>query len=440
MKNYQFYHMYPLGMLKNQTIPYLHEFIPHLTSMNINGIYLGPVFSSVHHGYDTIDYLKVDQRLGSNDDLYEFIQACHHKEIHVILDCVFNHVSREFFAFQDVLEHKQNSNYRHWFNLDFNRNNKRNDGFSYDTWDGHDDLVKLNLRESDVITYLLDVATKWVEWFDIDGLRLDAADVMDREFIRRLTVNMRQMKKDFFIVGEMVHGDYSKLIQETGIDSVTNYEAYKGLYSSLNDVNYFEIAHSFKRLLTNQGAINKHLTTQEPNKKQFLYNFVDNHDVNRIASVLKEERFLYPLYLMLYTMPGYTSLYYKSEFGAKGMRSSTSDQELRKPFILDEIDGENPIYQMIKRLSTIRKELPVLAEGTYEEFIVEHQLMGYFLSNSKSTLLVLINSSSNPIVLNGNIAQKISNRLGDTVYDHLNNEKLSKNNITVYPNWGRILS
>jgi len=424
MKNYQFYHIYPLGMLKNQTLPYLHGFIPHLKSMNINGIYLGPVFSSVHHGYDTIDYLNVDQRLGTNDDLYTLIKDCHQNEIDVILDCVFNHVSREFFAFQDVLVNRQHSRYQHWFHLDFNRNNQRNDGFSYNTWDGHDDLVKLNLRDADVINYLIDVATKWVEWFDIDGLRLDAADVMDREFIRRLTEKMRQLKKDFFIVGEMVHGDYTKLIQDTGIDSVTNYEAYKGLYSSLNDVNYFEIAHSFKRLFNGKR----------------LYNFVDNHDVNRVASVLKEERFLYPLYLMLYTMPGYTSLYYKSEFGAKGMRSSTSDSDLRKPFTIEEIDHENPIYQMIQRLSTLRNELPVLSEGAYEELIVEHQLIGYFLSNSKSSVVVLINSSSSPIVLNSSITQKIVNRLGVSIYDHLNREQLSKSNMTIYPNWGRILS
>lgn len=425
MKNYQFYHIYPLGMLGNEKISYLHQFIPHMKSINTNGLYLGPVFSSLSHGYDTVDYLQVDKRLGSNQDLYHFVHDCHQQDIDVILDCVFNHVSRDFFAFQDVLINKQQSIYCGWFRLDFSKNNCRNDGFAYDTWDGYDELVKLNLKDQGVVEYLLDVSRKWIAWFDIDGIRLDAADVMDRDFIHLLTVEMKKIKKDFYVVAEMVRGNYAEMIKHTEITSVTNYECYKGLYSSLNDANYFEIAYSLKRLFTEQVPL--------------LYNFVDNHDVNRVASQLNDEDQLYPLYLMLYTIPGIVSLYYKSEFASKGIRTSSSDSQLRTQFRFDEVDTSHPLYRFIQKISSIRKKNPILQNGSYKEVIVDHQLIGYLRSDGTTQLLILINSSKKPVNLNAEQQRKIAAELGTQLYDLLDEKTALLDQCVIYPNWGRIL-
>jgi glycosidase len=441
MKNYQFYHIYPLGMLENEGLGRLHQFIPHLKALNINAVYLGPVFSSQSHGYDTIDYLSVDSRLGCNGDLVNFVKACHDQEMDVILDCVFNHVSREFFAFKDLMLNKQQSIYRDWFCLDFSKDNHRRDGFSYETWDGHDTLVKLNLHNKQVADYLIEVVKNWINWFNIDGLRLDAADVMDRGFIKRLNQEMLLLKKDFFIMAEMVHGNYWEMIAQTGITAVTNYECYKGLYSSLNDRNYYEIAHSLNRLFSNKKEGHSKLvdSTDSTFSPPLLYNFVDNHDVNRVASQLKEPGYLYPLYLMLYTIPGIVSLYYKSELGAKGVRTYTSDAQLRAPFRLNEIEPTNPLLCFIQKLSSIRKAFPQLMFNDYREILVDHQLIGYLRGEGVNKILVLINSSQQNIRLTSEQISKIRGMFDHQVYDLLEEKVFSLEHGYLYPNYGRIL-
>jgi glycosidase len=441
MKAYQFYHIYPLGMLnklgKNSSkqsnegnLKDIEDFIDHFKEMSINGLYIGPIFESVFHGYDTIDYRKIDSRLGDNAMFQSFVEQCHQKDIDVIVDCVFNHVSREFFAFKDLLKNKEDSIYRHWFYTHFDSNNGHNDGFAYDTWDGHENLVKLNLKNEEVGNYLIDVAKGWLSEFKIDGLRLDAADVMDRDFIRKLNGELKIINPNMFIVGEMVHGDYMNLIEETGIDSVTNYECYKGLYSSLNDENYFEIAHSFKRLMSQEGLL----------KNKYLYNFLDNHDVNRIASQLKEERYLYPIYIMMYTMKGYTSLYYKSELGVRGKRDNTSDQALRPSYKSEEIEDNNPLLLTIKKLSQIRRKYDLLTFGDYEEVVVSHKLIVYRRFRDDQSLLCIINASNESQVIDKAILAHWKHVYNLTAYDLLNQEWIEKDtHFTIHPNWGAIL-
>ena len=437
MKNYQFYHIYPLGMLdklnnnNDLNLRNLTEFITHLKEMHINALQIGPIFESVYHGYETIDYKKIDSRLGSNDDFKEMVGSYHYNDIDVIVDCVFNHVSRDFFAFRDVLEFRESSKYLNWFYINTNTNNHRNDGFTYETWDGHDELVKLNLDNNEVCDYLIDVAKFWFYEFKIDGLRLDAADVMKPEFIKRLNNEMKALKSDFYIVGEMVHGDYNGLLNRTGIDSITNYECYKGLYSSLNDTNYHEIAYSFKRLFGQDGMI----------KNKCLYNFVDNHDVNRVASEIKDSKHLYPLYLMMYTMNGFTSIYYKSELGADGKRSNTSDYALRQPFLINELDYQNNLLESIKKISKIRSNEPVLAFGDYEELVVNSSLIGYRRFKNGKSIVTFINSSDEPSIIDKNIFSHWANSYGLNGYDLLNEESVIKGeHLVIHPNWGRILT
>lgn len=443
MKNYQFYHIYPLGMLNkleekkgDLTLSYLLNFIDHLKEMNINGFCLGPVFESKYHGYDTIDYYKVDSRLGTNEELKNLINECHKNDIDVIFDCVFNHVSREFFAFEDCLINKENSIYKDWFHINFECNNHRNDGFSYDTWAGHDELVKFNLYNPEVKQYLFDVMTMWIDYFDIDGVRLDAANVMDRGFQRELGNLCRSKKTNFYMVGETVGGDYQGLMEEASLDSVTNYECYKGLYSSLNDQNYFEINYALNRLFGQDGLI----------KGQGLYNFVDNHDVNRVASSLNNEKNLFPLYMMLYTMKGSIAIYYKSEFGEKGERTNESDLMLRRPFTYEECmdNKEHPLFKIIKKLSLIRRQYPVLCHGYYEGVFIENKFIGYRRYDEETSIFVLLNCDTEIYKLNGDKVNCLINKYNLKGIDILNDEKILSSSqvsdaLSIAPSWGRII-
>jgi glycosidase len=221
----------------------------------------------------------------------------------LILDGVFNHVGRDFWAFRDVLSAREQSVYREWFaGLKFGESSPYHDPFTYEGWNGHYSLVKLNLHHPAVVQHLFDAVSLWVEEFNIDGLRLDAADSIDIEFLRKLADFCQNLRPDFWLMGEVVHGDYRHWANDQALDSVTNYECYKGLYSSHVDRNYFEIGYSLNRQFGPDGLY-RHLP---------LYNFVDNHDVNRVMSYLKNPAHLYPLYCLLFTMPGIPSIYYGS--------------------------------------------------------------------------------------------------------------------------------
>ena len=179
-ENASFYHIYPLGLCGapklnegQEVVERLNKLLPwigHIKEIGCNAVYLGPVFESVGHGYETTDYKKVDRRLGTNDTLRNFVDECHRQGIRVILDGVFNHTGREFFAFKDIKEKREQSSYRDWYcNVNFGGNNEYNDGFSYDNWGGYNLLVKLNQWNPAVRDYICDVIRFWVKEFDIDG-------------------------------------------------------------------------------------------------------------------------------------------------------------------------------------------------------------------------------------------------------------------------------
>ena len=263
------------------------------------------------HGYDTVNYHFLDRRLGTNDNLIEVIRFFHDYGIKIILDAVFNH-TKKLFAFKDLLQYGAQSQYKDWYSgIDFTRRSPLNDPFSYNCWNGHYTLVKLNLQNKTVQNYLFDCVKQWISDFEIDGLRLDTADCLDFNFMSGLRDVCKKANPDFWIMGEVIHGDYSRWANDNTIHSTTNYEGYKGLYSSHNDLNYFEIAYSLNRQYGTYGIY----------KNLFLYNFADNHDVTRVASILKEKKHLFPLYTLLYTIPGIPSIYYGSEFGIEGVKS-----------------------------------------------------------------------------------------------------------------------
>lgn len=355
-----FYQIYPLGFcgasfendgVVNENILKVADWIPHIKETGCNAIYFSPVFESDTHGYNTRDYSKIDSRLGTNDDFKELCKKLHENDIKVVLDGVFNHVGRGFWAFKDVLEKREGSPYKDWFNVNFSGNSGYNDGLWYEGWEGHYDLVKLNLRNEQVVNHIFECIKGWIEEFDIDGLRLDVAYCLDHDFIRRLRSTCDSMKKDFLLLGELLHGDYSMFVNDSMLHSATNYECYKGIHSSFNSMNMFEICHSLKNQFGPENWCRY--------RGMHLLAFVDNHDVSRIASILTNPQHLPLAYAVMFGMPGIPCVYYGSEWGTKALKSD-GDPALRVSF---EKPESNELTEWISKLAKAHKESKALCHG-----------------------------------------------------------------------------
>ena len=252
-----FYQIYPLGFCRALDAPRdgqnrigkVKEWIPHLQKLGVTAVLFNPVFASDFHGYDTEDLLRLDSRLGTDDDFASVCSALHEAGMRVILDGVFNHVGRNFPPFRDVREHREQSRYASWFHIDFGGNTGYGDGFWYEPWEGHYELVKLNLDNPEVRNYLYSCVGKWMDRFGIDGLRLDVAYLLPDFFLSELRDFCLARKSDFFLVGEILGGDYNRLLNI--LPSCTNYECRKGLYSSFQSMNLFEIGYSLNRQFGN---------------------------------------------------------------------------------------------------------------------------------------------------------------------------------------------
>ena len=390
-----FYQIYPLGFcgapFENDGVPEnritkVNDWIPHFQKLGCNAVYFSPVFESDTHGYNTRDFRKIDTRLGTNEDFAQVCRNLHNAGIRVVLDGVFNHVGRGFWAFRDVLEKRWNSPYKDWFHIDFNGNSNYNDGLWYEGWEGNYDLVKLNLRNDEVINHIFESIRLWTEWFDIDGLRLDVAYCLDRDFIRRLRSFCDALKPDFFLVGEMLHGDYNQIMNDQMLHSVTNYECYKGLYSSFNSMNLFEINHS----LMNQFGP-EYWTRY---KGQHLLSFVDNHDVTRVASQLNNEAHLPLIYALLFGMPGIPCIYYGSEWGAKAHKSE-GDPALRACF---DAPQETELTAWIAKLSAAKKGSRALNYGGFQSMVLTNKQCVFLREADGERVFAAINADEEEYV------------------------------------------
>lgn len=397
-----FYHIYPLGLTgapkQNAYEAPVHRlrtllpWISHIREIGCNALYIGPLFESVGHGYETTDYKKLDSRLGTNEDLTDFVAECHKQGVRVILDGVFNHTGRDFFAFQDIRKNREQSEYKDWYcKVNFSGNNSFGDGFSYENWGGYDLLAKLNQHNPAVKEYICDVVRFWVKEFDIDGIRLDAADVMDFEYMKALRQVANEVKPDFWLMGEVIHGNYSRWANEGTLHSVTNYMLHKALYSAHNDHNYYEIAHTIKYVEDMAGGnIN-------------LYTFVDNHDVERIYTKLKNKAHMTPVHVMLYSLPGIPSLYYGSEFGIEGRKESGSDDSLRPALSLEAYKDAvqtNPCTKLIAALGRIRQNTPALQYGAYQELELRNTYFAYARVWNGKSVVVTVNNGDQEVFLN----------------------------------------
>ena len=384
-----FYQIYPLGfcgapfendgVLKHRILK-VQEWIPHIRKLGCNAIYFSPLFESDTHGYNTRDYRKLDCRLGTNEDFKGIVDKLHQEGIRVVLDGVFNHVGRGFFGFQDVLKNREASTYKDWFHIDFHGNSPYQDGLYYEGWEGHYDLVKLNLRHEPVVRYLFESIELWIREFGIDGLRLDVAYCLDHDFVRRLRAFCDSQKQDFFLVGEMLHGDYKVLVNDEMLHSATNYECYKGLYSSFNSMNMFEINHS---LLRQFGPENWTLY-----RGKHLLTFVDNHDVSRIATILQNKEHLPLIYALAFGMPGIPCIYYGSEWGATGDKSQ-GDPSLRLSYEEPEWNG---LTDFLARLTEAKKKSEALNYGEFRSVVLTNKQCIFERKAQNERVLVAINA------------------------------------------------
>ena len=390
-----FYQIYPLGMcgapfendgIMQHRLKVVENYIQHIKKLGCNAVYFSPLFESDTHGYNTRDYFKIDVRLGDNEDFKELVKKLHAEGIRVVLDGVFNHVGRGFWAFQDVLEKRWDSRYKDWFNISFDGNSNYNDGLWYEGWEGNYDLVKLNLGNENVVRHLLDCVTGWVKEFDIDGLRLDVAYCLSDEFCRRLRAHCDTLKEDFFLVGEVLHGEYGRMLEAKQLHSVTNYQCYKGIHSAFNSYNMYEIIHSLLRLFGPEDwtvARGSHLLS-----------FCDNHDVSRIASIINNENHLPLVYGMVFGMPGIPIVYYGSEWGEKADKSQ-GDPALR-PYI--EKPDWNKLTDVIASMAKVKQASKALNYGGFKSLVLTNKQCVFERECDGDRIMVAINCEENEFV------------------------------------------
>ena len=413
-----FYQIYPIGFCGAPVhndgvcvprIRKLMDWSEYLQTLGVDSILLNPIFESDNHGYDTRDFKTIDCRLGTNEDFKEVCEDLHKHNVKIVLDGVFNHVGRGFWAFKDVQEKKWDSPYKDWFHISFDGNSCYNDGFWYEGWEGHFELVKLNLQNPAVVDYLMECVKYWIDEFDIDCLRLDVAYSLDHNFMRRLRSYTQELKPDFALIGEVLFGDYNIIVNDEMLHSCTNYECYKGLYSSFNSMNMFEIAHSLHRQFgSDQWCIyrGKHLMT-----------FVDNHDVTRLASILSNKKHIPLAYGLLMGMPGIPFLYYGSEWAEPGEKAPDNDYALRPCF---EEPKPNELTEFIKKLIRVRQESDALCNGAYKNVVIQNHQLVFERCSEKERVIVAINAADYPYTAN-------AGELNGTAADLLTGETVTMN-------------
>ncbi|MBO9569356.1 MAG: alpha-amylase family protein [Cellulomonas iranensis] len=306
------WHVYPLGAVgapvrEPDAAPAPHRldrllpWLDHVVALGANGLLLGPVFASSTHGYDTTDHYRVDPRLGTDEDLDRLLAAARERGLRVVLDGVFHHVGAEHPLVAQALAEGRDGPRAGFLRVDWDHpDSPRTADF-----EGHRALVALNHDDPAVAAYVTDVMTHWLDR-GVDGWRLDAAYAVPPAFWARVLPAVRERHPDAWVVGEVIHGDYAGVVAASGMDSVTQYELWKAVWSSLLDRNFWELDH----------ALGRHAQFLEAFVPQ---TFVGNHDVTRIATQVGPEAAVLAL-VVLMTVGGVPSLYYGDELGWAGLK------------------------------------------------------------------------------------------------------------------------
>ena len=360
------WHVYPLGFTGADTtgqrrqpargLTHIVDWLDYAVQLGVSGIALGPIFASATHGYDTIDYFLIDTRLGDEADFDRLVTAAHERGLRILLDGVFNHVSRDHPAFVDVLTHGSHAVHADWFRRTGPGAAEPADQAEYDTFEGHPGLIELNHANPQVADYVSDVMTHWLDR-GADGWRLDAAYAVPRVFWSTVLGRVRAAHPDAYFVGEVIQGDYAAIVTETGLTSVTQYELWKATWSSLNDDNFFELAWALERH-------NTYLDTFAP------MTFIGNHDVTRIASKVGDAGAVLAL-VILATTGGVPSIYYGDEQAFTGVKEDRlgGDDAVRPQYPAgpDQLAGWGTwMYRVHQDLLGLRRRHPWLVDARTE--------------------------------------------------------------------------
>lgn len=333
------------------------EHLDYLQNLGIDVIYLNPIFrSDTSHKYDTIDYYLVDPSFGTKEDLKELVEKAHSRGMRVILDGVFNHTSTKFFAFADIMEKQEQSKYLDWYYIE---------GFplimewgkkpNFKTFSYAGMMPKLNLRNKEVEDYIIEVASYWIRECDIDGWRLDVGDEITHRFWRRFREEIKAVKQDALIVGEIWHyaGDF---LEGDEWDSVMNYQ----FYNSVMDLVVGESI-TVSQFAGNLDFMRGNL---HPDVIPVLWNLIDSHDTPRIShnckNQSKKQKLAAAFQLLL---PGMPMIYYGDEVGMQG----GADPDCRRGMLWDESKQDRSMFVWYQTLIRLRKELPCITEGVVEE-------------------------------------------------------------------------
>jgi cyclomaltodextrinase len=386
------WHVYPLGFTGADTtgadrtgtdVPRLRALLPwldHLIDLGANGLALGPVFESSTHGYDTIDWFRVDPRLGTEHDLLELIDAAHAKGIRVMLDGVFNHVGPEFPALQAARRDPTGDDASLFSRSDTDGNDNDNDQFR--TFEGHGGLIELDHSSPRVAQLITDVMTYWCDR-GVDAWRLDAAYSVPSEFWATVLPRVRELHPDVYVMGEVIQGDYVAAVEAGGLDSVTQYELWQGIWHALQSVNLHELEWALRRH-------NDFLDHFMP------YTFIGNHDVTRIASQIDDDRHHGHAVALLFALGGTPSIYYGDEFGLRGVKEECvgGDDAIRPAFPRqpDHVPDARPeVLALHQELIGVRRRHPWLHSARSRTVEVTNESLVLELTNGADTLLVSLN-------------------------------------------------
>jgi cyclomaltodextrinase / maltogenic alpha-amylase / neopullulanase len=359
----------------------LTTWLDYAVNLGASGVALGPVFASQTHGYDTTDYYRIDPRLGDQGDFAGLVEAAHARGLRVLLDGVFNHVGRGFPAFQRVLEQGPDAPEASWFRLTWPAGWQPGTEPEYGTFEGHGALVALNHDEPAVAGYVAGVMNHWLD-AGADGWRLDAAYAVPAAFWAQVVPRVRAGHPGAYLVGEVIHGDYPAFVAESGLDSVTQYELWKAIWSGLNDHNLFELGHAL-------GRHNGFLQTFAP------LTFVGNHDVTRLASRLEDDRHLAHALAVLLTVGGTPAIYYGDEQAFRGIKEERAggDDEIRPGFpgAPDELAPTGwPVYRLHQDLIGLRRRHPWLYRAQTEMLQLASEQMTYRVAAGGESLVVAL--------------------------------------------------
>ena len=327
----------------------LLPWLDYAVELGCSGLSLGPIFESSTHGYDTIDHFCIDARLGDDAAFDRLVAAAKRAGLRILLDGVFNHVGRDFPRFQQAVAGGTDCEAASWFRPG---QSQPGDSFGYQVFEGHGSLVVLNHMEPAVSNYVSDVMAHWLDR-GADGWRLDAAYAVPPQFWPPVLARVREDHPDAWFVGEMIHGDYSAYVTESTLDSVTQYELWKAIWSSINDANFFELA----------WAVQRH----DGYAASFLpMTFVGNHDVTRIASQLTDPATVGHALAVLFSVAGSPSIYYGDEQAFRGVKEERlgGDDAIRPAFPSGPVQLATwgwPTYRLLQQLCAVRRREPWLA-------------------------------------------------------------------------------